>query len=508
MMKFARRLGLALATALSVSACAQEQPTNAAAGPPRLFESPMSTIEGILNASAKRICAEHFITGLDVDDVKAAIAAENLGGGLPPNTSERVPVTQDVIDDALAGATVDYDKKLVTMSAGPYAGRAKYYGDQGCVILHPLAADAFFEPVTVPRVEADDGLFPEAGDLLSSDDALPEGYRREALRSAVDAAFDPQGHTVSLIVMHKGALVVERYRDGITKDTPTLNWSMGKSILGALIGRLEHMGALSLDDPAPIGAWNAFPGDPRADIKIIDLMRMSGGLQCNRSTPPWKNRGGVFDAHNKIYLGPLNVIDHAITSPFKHPPNEGWQYNNCDMQALGSIIKTKIAERGEDYLTWPYEHFYNKIGMSGMVSEVDTYGNFHLTGFDYGRARDWARYGQLFLNGGVWNGERLLSERFVATVGEAGPIWASDDPAYRDEENIYGATHWVNDRGALPLPRDAYWALGFGGNLAIIAPSEDLVIVLLRLTNTVDTTFEQTNEVLSGLMDGLGIEIK
>ncbi|MEM8985109.1 MAG: serine hydrolase [Pseudomonadota bacterium] len=494
-------------TTATISSCAQPVDGLASAPGARPFENPMSTIEGVLNSSAKRICGEHFISGFNVEDIKTAISSENDWGDIPPNMSERVPTTAELIEKALAEASVDLQKKLVTLKAGPYSGRAKYYGDQGCVILHPLADDAFFTPVSVPRPQFTDDLFPDTGDMLIGNGNLPEGYQRADLQSAIEAAFDPEGHTLSLLVMHKGQVVIERYREDITKDTPSLNWSMGKSILGMLIGRLEQMGEVSLDDPAPIAAWNMLPGDPRSEIKIIDLMRMSGGLQCTRHTPPWEQRGGLFDEHNVIYFAPINVIDHAIYSPFKHAPNKGWQYNNCDMQALGAIIKDKISERGEDYLTWPYVELYNKIGMSGMVSELDTYGNFHLTGFDYGTARDWARYGLLYLNDGVWNGERLLSKNFVASANMAGPIWSSDIGEYSEEKFMYGSTHWINDRGALPLPRDAFWALGYGGNYAIITPSEDLVIVLLRLTNNDDRTNDQTRTVLNLLMKGLDIQI-
>ncbi|MEM6649390.1 MAG: hypothetical protein AAF603_03985, partial [Pseudomonadota bacterium] len=147
-------------------------------------------------------------------------------------------------------------------------------------------------------------------------------------------------------------------------------------------------------------------------------------------------------------------------------------------------------------------------GMGGMVSDVDTYGNFHLTGFDYGTARDWARYGLLHLNKGIWEGEQIVSKAFVEASGQPAPVWSKGE--YKDVQEhkyYYGATHWLNGRGAFPtLPKDAYFPLGFSENYAFIVPSQDLVIVLLRLTNEKYDEAE-TNEVVKLLTTGLGISV-
>ncbi|MEO0398861.1 MAG: serine hydrolase [Pseudomonadota bacterium] len=478
---------------------------------PERVEYPISTMETILNSAAKAICGDHFITGIPVDTLKETLITGWFASDDPENAaytvpSEYYPATMARAAEAVGGVSVDEKTGLVQLQSGPYVGKARYFGDQGCAILNPYLDHAYFDPVTVPREKADDDLFPKDGDLLSRGGPLPSGYDRTLLEAAIEEALHPDKFGVAMLVMHKGETIIERYAKGVTKDTPTLNWSMGKSILGALIGRLDALGALSLDDPAPVDAWYVHENDPRQNIKIIDLMRMSAGLSCTRNDEPWLVRGATNDHadHNIIYAAPIDVVQNAILSPYAHAPNERYKYNNCDMQALGYIIKKKIAERGEDYLTWPYVELYNKIGMSGMVSEVDTYGNFHLTGFDYGTARDWARYGVLHLNEGVWNGERIVSQDFIDAARTPGPVWGTGEFADVDRHRwSYGATHWLNERGDLALPRDAYYPQGLGDNAAYISPSEELVIVILRLTN-----FENFNgDVLKTLTPGLGIDI-
>ena len=276
--------------------------------------------------------------------------------------------------------------------------------------------------------------------------------------------------------------------------------------MGTLIGRLEQKGILSLDQPAPIGMWHAFKKDRRKQIKIIDLLRMSSGLSCTRSEGVWERRG-LAPAHSLIYLAPVDITQHAIYSPSINAPNEKWRYSNCDMQSLGYILRNMVNKLGEDYLSWPYEELYNKIGMSGMVSEVDTYGNFHLTGYDYGTARDWARYGLLYLNDGVWDGERLLSKEFVKAAQTLAPVFTNGKDEWRmKSKSTYGATHWLNARSQFTLPKDAFMARGYSGNFAIMSESEDLVVILLRFTgNTAERA--DADAVFKHLMPGLGINV-
>ncbi|MEM6650754.1 MAG: serine hydrolase, partial [Pseudomonadota bacterium] len=274
-------------------------------------------MEMMLNSAARQVCGDHFISGRPVEDIiERSVIGDREEFSEPVVASEHYPFDKEKFFEALENIEVNQTGKWVSVSAGPYVGTARYYGDQGCVIIAPMTDHAFFDPKPVPRPSKEDNLFPDQ-DILASGKALPSSYDRATLEAAAARALHPERHGTAIMVVHKGEVVLERYADhlGITKDTPTQNWSMGKSILAALIGRLEALGELSLNDPAPIPAWSVDEGDPRQDIKIIDLMQMTGGLSCTRSEDPWFIRGpSNFHAdHHIIYGAPVDVIQLAIS---------------------------------------------------------------------------------------------------------------------------------------------------------------------------------------------------
>ena len=90
-----------------------------------------------------------------------------------------------------------------------------------------------------------------------------------------------------------------------------------------------------------------------------------------------------------------------------------------------------------------------------------------------GCGRDWARLGNLYLQDGVWNGERILPQGYAKFVGTPAPAWVAD------KRPIYGAFFWVNGVGQYPVPKDAYYMAGAGGQTTMIIPSHDLVVVRL-----------------------------
>jgi CubicO group peptidase (beta-lactamase class C family) len=202
-------------------------------------------------------------------------------------------------------------------------------------------------------------------------------------------------------------------------------------------------------------------GDPRANIRVSELLRMSSGLRFTREPPA----GGD---HIYIYSGAIDAFAYSVSRDLEFPPNTVGRYRNCDPLTLGYILKRIVTARGDSYLTYPQRALFDEIGIREQVLETDPYGNFLLTGYDYGTARNWARMGLLYLNGGVWNGKRLLPAEFVDFVKTVAPAWP---------EPQYGGLFWVNGDDAWSLPQDAYYAAGSGGQNTFIVPSHDLVIV-------------------------------
>ncbi|MGH7711018.1 MAG: serine hydrolase domain-containing protein [Gemmatimonadaceae bacterium] len=402
-------------------------------------------------ATAKIYCSALFVSGRHPEEARSHLTSYFLGPKI----------------DSITHIEVDRTRNIVAVTlANRITRKAKFYGDQGCIIHQPGQDTIYFTSVkassTLPSAESMDWPI---GDRLPNT-PLPTEIDTVKLRQAADAAFaNPQGLTAAFVVVYKGRIIAERYANGAHKDMPLESWSMGKSITGTLIGRLLNDGAFKLEDPAPVPEWRKVPNDPRAKIRVMDLMRMSSGLRFSRGSP--EDSAGYHD-HDLIYSGAIDAFQFSITRPLQFEPNTFGRYRNVDPLTLGYIIRETVRKRGEEYLTYPRRALFDKLGMRNQVLETDPYGNFLLTGYDYGTARNWARLGMLYLQDGVWMGERLLPEEFVRFVSTPAPGW---------RQPIYGGMVWVNGDSSAAVPRSAFSFRGAGGQETWIIPSHDLVIV-------------------------------
>jgi CubicO group peptidase (beta-lactamase class C family) len=416
-------------------------------------------LDAVAASNAKVLCSAVFVSGRDLAEARAH--------------SLRVdpPGSRMLLHRAEPGVSVSI--------AGLIERRAVFAGDQGCVALPGDRDSLAFKPVPV-----ESGLPPSETLDWPMGDRLPEapttGIDVQLLEAAVEAAFaNPADLTAAFVVVHRGRLVAERYGPGIGRDTQLESWSMGKSVTATLVGILVQEGELRLDQLAPVAEWRRH-GDPRAQITVAHLLRMSSGLRFSFPTLEsydgsarpslaalfWN---GVPD-HVRIYTGMENVFRFAIDAPAEHPPGSVGRYRNSDPLVLGAIVRRVLEARGDDYLSWPQRALFDRIGVRRQVLETDMHGNFILTGYDYGTARGWARLGLLYLQDGVWQGERLLPEGFAEFVSTPAPAWS---------EPLYGGLFWLNRTGRAPLPEDAYWMGGDGEQRVTIVPSLDLVVVRL-----------------------------
>jgi CubicO group peptidase (beta-lactamase class C family) len=401
---------------------------------------------------AKVLCSATFVSGRD-----PAEAFRNSGFFLFP-------------EDQRAGVTyaVDREQKLVRMTHGTITRTAKFYGDQGCII-HPQDHDGiYFTPVAVKTKLPDAASQPwPMGDGPSAQ-SPPTGIDQAHLAKAVDLAFaDTEALTAGFLVLHKGQIVAERYMPGITKDTQLESWSMGKSLTATLFALLVKDGVYKIDDPVPVPDWRA-PGDPRGAIRIVDLLHMSSGLRFIAGQDPDYTPDKGYPDHTLIYTGAIDAFKHSMTRPLQFPPNTEGRYRNSDPLMVGWLVKQAVTARGEEYLTYPQRALFDRIGIRRQVLETDPYGNFLLSGYDYGTVRNWARIGQLYLQDGMWQGQRLLPEGWATFVGTPAPAW---------KQPVYGGLFWVNGDGAWNIPKSAYLANGAGGQRTIVIPTHDLVVV-------------------------------
>jgi CubicO group peptidase (beta-lactamase class C family) len=432
---------------------------------------------------AKVVCSAVFITGLD-----PAFAAKHVGYFIAPS-AERPKLGTPVVDRARAEVHV----------ALPDGRRrtARYTGSQGCVILPAGEQELHFRPVAVPSRLPDPDTTPwPMGDLLPPDPPAP-GLDLARVKAAVDAAFDPPAAmTAAVVVTWRGRLVAERYGDGITARTPLESWSMTKSLTATLMGVLIQQGAYQLWQPAPIPAWQQ-PGDPRAKIRIGDLLNMSSGLRIRAPQDPDYDPAGPYPDHLYLYTGGVDSFRYAATRPLQWPPATVGRYRNTDPVLVNYLVRLAVEKRGEEYLSFPRRALFDRIGIRTMVVETDAYGNFLGQGAALGSARDWARLGNLYLQDGVWMGERILPEGFVDFVSRVAPAWQADG------RPIYGGFFWINGDGTFPVPREAYYMSGAGGQTTLIVPSHDLVVVRMGHYSGASAGGASFRKALSLLMEAV-----
>ncbi len=403
---------------------------------------------------AKTLCSGVFITGLEPAD-----AAENVGYFTGPYDA-RAAVTDTV---------VDVERQLVRLGLPSGLTRtAKRYASQGCV-AHALGEDSIhFAPTVVEPRTPDPTVTPwPMGDVLPRTPFPPE-VDMDMVARAVEVAMQPDGMTLGFVVTYGGRIIGEAYGEGVDMHTPFESWSMGKSLTGTLMGVLIQQGEYGLWQRAPIPEWQE---DARRNIRIADIMRMSSGIRIVAPQDPDYHPDMGYPDHLYLYTGP-NAFEWAATRPRQWEPNTVGRYRNTDPVLTNYLIRLAVEARGEDYHAFPQRNLFDKLGIRHMVMETDPHGNFLTQGYELGSARDWARLGNLYLQDGVWAGERILPEGYVAYAFEVAPAWVADG------RPIYGGGFVWRDLG-LPIPEPYGAFAGAGSQYTIMVPARKLVIARL-----------------------------
>ena len=369
---------------------------------------------------------------------------------------------------------VDRDLKAVIIGGpgGVPPISAAFRKGIGCVIMAPdqsLEDIESLPKLDMPMLKGDPATiaWPD-GDLIE-DSSLPPGVDPVALQEASDWAFDrPEGQvTLSLLVVHNGKIIHERYAPGVDLTTRTRTWSTAKSIAVTLMGMLADQGRMALDEPLGF-EWlpeaRSPETDPRTAITLRHVLNMSSGLY------PVDDFGLEYATGSGLsYWAGASSIRGARSRALFREPGTYWDYENYD--TLLGVLAMKLAI-GDDraYLEFPRRALLDRIGMRNTLVSVDRFGDFILSSQVYTNARDLARFGLLYLNHGVWNGEQLLSEDWIDFVRTPAPATAR-------RGNQYGAQWWLVPDERTDVPKTAYSTSGNRGQYVVVVPSEDLVIV-------------------------------
>ncbi len=370
---------------------------------------------------------------------------------------------------------IDWERRAVAIGSGEDAPvmRAVFREGLGCVVLAP---DQDFDDIdTLPVLDmppppGDPARIPwPDGDLIEPSVPDPR-IDMAALQAASDWAFEretPEQITVSLLVVHRGRIVHERYATGVDMSTRTRTWSTAKSIAATLIGMLVDQGRLRLDEPLGFEWLPRGPSpetDPRNRITLRHVLNMSSGLlPIDNDNLEYATGSGLS------YWAGASSVAGALSRPLYREPGTYWDYENYD--TLLGVYAMKLALGDvRAYLEFPRRALFDKIGMRNTLVGADRFGDFIFSSQIYTNARDLARFGLLYLNNGVWNGERLISEEWIDFV-------RTPAPATSNTGRQYGGQFWLVPEGRTDVPSDAYATVGNRGNFVIIVPSHDLVIV-------------------------------
>ena len=401
---------------------------------------------------------------------------------------------------------VDWERGAVTVGSGHGVPkmRAAFREGIGCVVLAP---DQTLDDIdSLPAIE----MPPPAGDAAkvpwpdgdrTGPVSLPSDVDATALQAASDWAFDresPHQVTLSLLVVHRGRIVHERYADGVDRTTRTRTWSTAKSIASTLIGMLVDDGKLSLDEPLGFdflpNEAAAAETDPRAAITLRHALNMSSGLQTV------DNGGQEYAVGSGMsYWAGASSVEGARRRALIREPGANWDYENYDTLLAVYAMKRALGSE-KKYHEFPRKRLLDRIGMRNTLLSTDRFGDFILSSQVYTSARDLARFGLLYLQNGLWNSERLLSEEWIDFVRTPAPSTA-------DRGNFYGGQFWLVPDERKDVPKDAYSTAGNRGQYVVIVPSHDLVIVRRGLDwgRQGFDRWDMTREVVKAFPGGAGV---
>jgi CubicO group peptidase (beta-lactamase class C family) len=403
---------------------------------------------------AHTLCSAAFVSGLDTDQIYAETTAAMPGVGL--------------IGWAI-GYRVDRDVRQATVTLlGGGQSRAVYRGGLGCYLAHGE------EPVDAALPVAESGtqraLLPDIAGAALVQAANPE------LALALDRAFTepdqpPLRRTKAVVVVKDGHVIAERYAPGYGMDTPILGYSATKSVISALTGILVRQGKLALHEPAPVPAWQN-PGDPRHAITIDHLLRHTSGLAMGSSLNA--SLASAFDRVNQMKFVESDMAGFAENSELETVPGSGWNYHDGNYVILSRLIRDAVGGHAADVLRFARAELFGPLGLRNVTMEFDATGTPDGSSQMLAPARDWARFGMLYLNDGLVAGRRILPEGWVDYSASLTPnAWVG-----------MGAGFWTNRgdskgsrfRISLGMPAEAFYASGVLGQYVVIVPSQRLVV--------------------------------
>jgi hypothetical protein len=302
---------------------------------------------------ANILCSETFVSGLEPNRIFSETTSAMPGANL--------------ISWAM-NYRVDRARKDVTVTLfGLGRAHAVYREGAGCYLDHGGAAAA----ISLPDSKPQPALLPDiAGPSIVT-------AQNPALAAALDRAFaepaqPPFRRTRAVVVVKDGRVIAERYADGVGIDTPLLGFSATKSVISALTGILVRKGALTLDQPPPVAAWQD-PGDPRHAITVDQLLRHTAGLALGSSLQA--SLASALEPVNRMKFMESDMAAYAESMPLATAPGSAWNYHDGNTIILAHLIRNAAGGRAGDVLQFARTELFAPLGMRHVTLEFDASGN-------------------------------------------------------------------------------------------------------------------------------------
>jgi hypothetical protein len=406
-------------------------------------------------------------------------------------------VTREDLADfpvSLGKFTVNEKDSSVTGSVwGIAKSKAIYRKGCGCTLINDLSEDEVrrqkFSFPSKPVVNSDTIDWPYGDRLIK---AFPSNINKDHLQKAVTnvmietSANGRPAFTRAVLILYDGNIIAEQYAPGFDKNTVMLGWSMSKSLTAAMAGILVNQNKLSVDEPASMGIW---ANTEKRKITIKNLLQQTTGLDFteNYSRP---------SSVTKMLFRRGDMAAYAASLPLKYDPGTVFNYSSGNSNILSRVIRHLVGEK--DYAAFPYKELFHKINAYSFLLEPDASGTYIGSSYSYATARDFARFGLLYYNNGMWNGQQILPVNWVKE---------SVQPSSADKRKHYGYQFWLNGydendstkRWYPDVPADMFFCDGYGGQDVYIIPSEKLVVVRLGLHTIDENKF--LKEVIQSIHD-------
>ncbi len=405
--------------------------------------------------TAKQLCSLVFVSGLE-----------------PERAYELY--LRDLIREAHWLRRIDVDREgqsVTVLLPGFVSQRAVHRPGLGCTLVRE---DAAVEPVRFAPAPPSSPMTLAAAhrdavfDVAKLDAALDRAFREEPGR--------PPLNTLAVAVLHDGKLVAERYAEGITAETRLPGWSMTKSVTATLVGVLAARDAVDVRAPGAVREWRG-SDDPRARITLDHLLRMTSGLAI-------EERNDGLDPNSRMLFLEADAAAFAASRPLQADVGSRYEYMSGSTVLAMRAAQEAIGGDLRAAYVFLHEHLFGPVGMTSAVIEPDPAGTFVGSSFMLASARDWARFGQLYLDGGVAGGRRVVTEDWIdyATTRTEPPgrspygagFWLRPTPS-EERRDASGFHHSV----APDLPEGTFCASGFQGQYTHVIPAERLVVVRL-----------------------------